>query len=146
MTSHAIERYALDIEKLSEKSLDQLDEVQTIDDIHAILREAGAVHIGGIDQKPQKVGNCTWANIESAFLALLSVITEKSEHVFRKEEAKDLYKRFTSFARERWLENYLSSSQSPNIPFLRKILPKLKRKNLRKPMRTSQKQISSSPE
>lgn len=133
MTTHAIERYELDLEKVSEKSLDQLDEARTVEEIQALLKEAGAVHTGGIDQKPQKVGNCTWANIESAFFALLSVITEGSEHVFRKGEAKDLYKRFTSFARERWLENYLATSKFPNIPFLRKIIPKLKRNNLRIP-------------
>jgi hypothetical protein len=68
-------------------------------------------------QKDQKVGNCAWVSAKGAVLALFRLyINEKQGY--------ELYKEFTSFAREKVLCNYLRESNELDLETLKKIKAK----------------------
>lgn len=129
MTSHAIEQYTINPSHITPQFLQYLQDKSLIDemaDLMSFLQTIDPHPSGGIDQKKQQVGNCTWANAESAFLALLFAITENSmpDPSQRLSLCKSLYKQFTTFVRIQSLHSYLQSP-NPNKEVLRKIKAKL---------------------
>jgi ankyrin repeat protein len=73
-------------------------------------------------QREQKVGNCTWTNIESVLFALLLILTETQNQPKEKWLAagKQIYKLFTKYAREKTLRSYLQFPK-PDLLVLRVI-------------------------
>jgi hypothetical protein len=80
-----------------------------------------------IPQKPQKVGNCTWVSMESMFLALLYIVLEKTipDSGERLKFCKEVYKDFTSFARECSLKEVAGEGKYRNPEILAKLQQKL---------------------
>lgn len=130
MSKNAIEIYSFDPSKVTEEHIRTLrDSEKSIQDVHRLLKEFGAIFTGSIHQNPQTVGNCTWANIESGFYAFTYTLAEGDDKS-KREEAKLIHKRFRSFAKVRSLEEYLQNVTPPSIPFLKKILVRIARKKL----------------
>ena len=62
---------------------------------------------------PQDVANCVWASSKLAEFAILELLKSKTNHALDSEDniVNQIYKAFTSFAREQELEKYLQRLQ-----------------------------------
>ena len=129
MSPHAIEIYTITPSRITPEFIQHLQDKSLIDEMEELmhlLQRLDPHPVGGIDQKKQQVGNCTWVNAESAFLALLFAVTEKSisDPSQRLSFCRSLYKQFTTFARIQSLRTYLQLP-NPNKEILRLIKAKL---------------------
>lgn len=133
-TFHTIEVYNIRADLADESFLKFLTICKELLHLHFCLDEVfPKLTDDGINQKLQKVGNCTWANAESGLLALLySVFLEKGTSPKESEaRARAIYKQFTTFARIHSLDEYLSSCTRPKLKFLMGVRAKI----LEKPTR-----------
>lgn len=88
-----------------------------------MLSDLNLTEKGGYQQKPQEVGNCSWANAKAAFGVLCR------QYANTCEEGYGLYKDFTAFCREDSLKNYLKNANPRSIKLLKLINKKLPEKN-----------------
>lgn len=86
------------LDKLCERYSDQSEYERMFSDLNLIL-------IDGYNQKPQKVGNCTWASAKAAFGVLCRCYSSDNKLGWAK------YKRFGAYSREKVLQDYLKNSQ-----------------------------------
>ncbi len=105
----------------------QIVRCSTIDKIYASLRALRCKIISKIRQHPQKVGNCSWANLESSLLELLLICMQVLEApgTDRQRACRSIYKGFTKFAREKTLLAYLREGK-PDPSVLRQIEAKIR--------------------
>lgn len=90
------------------------------------LQKLNLTKLGEYNQKDQKVGNCSWASAKIAFGVLCRIYT--SDLVGR-----ELYKKFTAFARTYSLEEYLKTSSSVDQELVDKVNLKMKKKKQNSP-------------
>ena len=74
-----------------------------------------------VDQKKQKVGNCTWVSAKGAFEMLCILCTDE-------RTGRKIYKEFTTYVREEGLQEYLNQSTNPDFEILRRIQEKYNQK------------------
>lgn len=95
----------------------------TIEAFNQMLKKYDLLHLGGYDQKDQKVGNCAWASSKAAFGVLCRQYTDH-------EKGRKIYKRFTEFCRDYSLHNYLMMLDiTPSPSIIDKIKMKLSQKS-----------------
>ena len=116
---HAIERYRYDPDKCSLERFFALGPYFTMEDqsqddfqkkLQQLLSDGLIQYVGGLDQKMQKAGNCSWASLEAAFLASLYqlMLTRTSHENEAWFQAREIYKSFTSFSRETSLQEFMN--------------------------------------
>lgn len=124
-TTHSSEFYSLPISKVDEELINDL--IATYPDMkpfNEMIADLGLLPLKeySFSQSNQKVGNCTWASAKAAFLILLIFYTNN------RETAKEIYKKFTSFAREKILHDYLKDSHAPDFQLIEQIKAKCNKK------------------
>lgn len=129
---NGVEIYSLNTSQLTDSMVEQLQEIESMSDQSEwldMLKESSLKmqYCDLIEQKPQQVGNCTWASLESLFLALIYTTLEEriKEEKERKTLAYEIYKQFTASARIRMLDFYLRFSTQPIKDLLEAILEKI---------------------
>lgn len=103
-STNTSEIYSLPASKIDEALIMGL--IKTYDDMvpfNEMVKGLELESLGGFSQKDQKVGNCTWASAKTAFFILLLEYVDK-------DTAKDVYKKFTAFTREKGFFDYLKDS------------------------------------
>lgn len=115
MGDHAIQIYPVSFSKLTQEFLTKLISMQDMSLLADVLKTDLDVDIHSpvdhIDQKPQGVGNCTWANRKSALLGLLYALLADTQSTLSAaellEKANALYKDFSTSARILSFGDYL---------------------------------------
>lgn len=113
----AVERYVLPAALVTEELLETL--TQQYADVGAFNRMIAGLRLKslkGFNQKDQKVGNCTWASGKGALGILCRVYADPNWGTATEganeatERGHALYKKFTSFAREKAYRDYLKEA------------------------------------
>lgn len=118
-SKHAIEVFEMQDRSLfTKESIDQIREAhfRTKKKFEVLLSSLHVSHVGNIDQHWQQVGNCSWANLKSAFLAVLYDTLEERipDPSARLLESKRLKAMFTRFGSTTFLNEYLSCTPYPS--------------------------------
>jgi hypothetical protein len=129
---YGVEIYSLNVRQLTLPIVRQLQKAQGINDLTQLLNSLQesplqVQYSTCLEQKPQQVGNCTWASLKTLFLALLYTVSELRipDPAIRRAFVFPLYKRFTAFIRVQALANYLQLSSQPNKDLLESVLEKI---------------------
>lgn len=118
-SAHAVEIFEMkDRSLFTREVMAQLQSAHfnTPKEFQDLLQTLNLRHVGEMDQKWQKVGNCTWANLKSAVLAAIYDTLEDRfpDPAERLIESKRLYTMFTSFGRKNFLDEYLTQTPYPS--------------------------------
>ena len=121
-TDYPIEFYSLPVKNITEILLEKLTATYiNMDTFNQMIKDLKLNFIRGQHLKPQKVGNCTWANTKAAFAVLC-------HYFFGHKNGRELYKEFTEYTRKRCLYDYCQKSNSPDKTFLEELLKKIEKK------------------
>lgn len=119
---NACEVYSLPKTMLTAKIIKSLQKrYRKTDDFNEMIKGLKLNREGGYVHKDQKVGNCTWASSKAAFGVLCRLYTNETV-------GRSIYKKFTAFAREHCLKNYLKNKSFIYRPIISQIRNKLSKK------------------
>lgn len=124
-TLHSNTYFDIPSSDITKSMIEELTKTHTkTEDFLEFIKELNLPCHGGFSQKNQKVGNCTWASAKAAFGVLCRMYLDPII-------GKEIYKAYTDFVRELYVDEYKKNSRNPDNQLIAKINEKKQRREER---------------